>query len=195
VNQSRSLSALILRFARWLAVSDRTMWIAAMAAETDAAEEHRISWAFGCLWAALADRLVRDRWFLLSLIALPALALLIVLPAGLLTAVGASKLGVPINALVPTMLLGPLPCAWLLGKMRPFVSPIFVGTIGFLAHQTIPLLAMWVLLGVSPVSFWAPNLTYYNMPPVIGLLASWVVWISGAWCGARPGKGRTKRNH
>ena len=68
------------------------------------------------------------------------------------------------------------------------IDPTFAGTIGFLVHQSVPLLAMWMLFGIPPVSFWAANLTYYNMPPMIGLLASWLVWTAGAWWGAQSRK-------
>jgi len=181
-------SSLILRCAAWVAGPDRAEWSAAMAAETEAAKEGRTGWAVGCLWAALADRIVRDRWYILSLVGLPALAFLIVVPMGLAVAIGAATLSTPVAALVPIMLFGPLPCAWTLGRMRPSVPPTFAGTIGFLVHQSVPLLAMWMLFGIPPVSFWAANLTYYNMPPMIGLLASWLVWTAGAWWGAQSRK-------
>lgn len=164
-----------------------------MAAETEAAEDHQIDWALGCLWAALADRGVRDRWFLMSLMVLPAVAFLLVALASLLVSMTAYKFGVRIHALIPIMLIGPLPCAWLLGKIRPAVSPTLVGTTAFLVHQSTPLLAMWMLFGIAPVSFWAANLSYYNMPPLVGLLASWFVWVAGTWWGTRSGKRTARR--
>lgn len=186
--------ALLLRCAAWLAGPDRAEWSAAMAAETDAADERRTSWALGCLRAAFADRIVRDRWYLLSLIGLPALAFVVVVPLGLVVAIGAAKLAAPVAALVPIMLFGPLPCAWLLGRLRPSVSAMLAGTIGFLVHQSVPLLAMWILFGIAPASFWAANLTYYNMPPIFGLLASWLAWTAGAWWGTRSGKRKMRHN-
>jgi hypothetical protein len=186
--------ALLLRCAAWLAGPDRAEWSAAMAAETDAADERRTSWAMGCLRAAFADRIVRDRWYLLSLIGLPALAFVVVVPLGLVVAIGAAKLAAPVAALVPIMLFGPLPCAWLLGRLRPSVSAKLAGTIGFLVHQSVPMLAMWILFGIAPASFWAANLTYYNMPPILGLLASWLVWTAGAWWGTQSGKRKMRHN-
>lgn len=185
VTHPNALTALIVRCTAWLAGPERAEWSAAMAAETDAADEQRTSWALGCLWAALADRIVRECWYLLSLVGLPALAFLVVLPIGFVVAVSAAKIGISGAALVPIMLFGPLPCAWLLGRMRPSASATLVGTIGFLVHQSVPLLAMWILFDIRPASFWAANLTYYNLPPVIGLLASWLVWLTGAWWGTR----------
>lgn len=191
----RSFSCLVLRCAAWLAGAERAIWIAAMEAETDAVEESRTIWALGCLWAVLADRVTRDRWFLLNLFALPALAFCLVVPLGLLASIGANMLGIPIPALVPVMLFGPLPCAWLLGSIRPSFSATLVGTIGFLVHQSVPLLAMWIVFDVTPVSFfWGPNLTYYNMPPVAGLLMSWLIWVAGTWSGTRSGRLRAASN-
>jgi hypothetical protein len=56
------------------------------------------------------------------------------------------------------------------------------------------MLAMWILFGIAPASFWAANLTYYNMPPILGLLASWLVWTAGAWWGTQSGKRKMRHN-
>lgn len=177
------IGRLLLRFARWVAGRERADWIDAMAAETEAAEGNRTGWAAGCLWAAVADRMVRDRRFLMGLIALPAASFVIVLTLGFLLSLGGRKFGWSPGVLVPVMLFGPLPFAWLLGKLRRSASAPLVGTAGFLIHQSVPLLAMWIFFGIAPISFWAVNLTYSNLPRVAGLTASWVIWVAGVSLG------------
>jgi hypothetical protein len=129
--------------------------------------------------------MARDWRFLASLIALPAASFVIVLILAFLLAMGGVKFGWSPRVLVPVMLFGPLPFAWLLGNLRPSASASLVGTAAFLVHQSMPLLAMWILLGIAPTSFWAANLTYYNLPPLAGFTASWLVWVGGAWLGHR----------
>jgi hypothetical protein len=177
------IGGILLRFARWVAGRERAEWMDAMAAETEAADGNRLYWAAGCLWAAAVDRMARDRLFVAGMIAIPAVSFVIVLTLGFLLALGGRKFGWSPGVLVPVMLFGPLPFAWLLGKLRPSSSAPLVGTAGFLVHQSVPLLAMWILFGISPTSFWAVNLTYYNLPPVAGLTASWLVWVAGVRLG------------
>jgi hypothetical protein len=174
---------LALRLANRIAGPDRQDWLLAMAAETDAADRHGTAWALGCLYAAWKDRLARDRWFVAALLALPSVTALLVFPLGVIGAVGARSIGIPVLAAVPLMLLGPLPVAWLLGRMRPDHSIVLVGTLAFVVHQAVPLITMWALFGTLP-PFWSPNMIYYNMPSYIGLIASWLVWIAGSWWGA-----------
>ena len=177
------IGRLLLHFARWVAGRERADWIDAMAAETEAAEGNRIGWAAGCVWAAVADRMIRDRRFLVGLMALPAASFVIVLALGFLLALGGRKFGWSPGVLGPVMLFGPLPFAWVLGRLRPSASAPLVGTAAFLIHQSVPLLAMWIFLGIAPTSFWAVNVTYYNLPPLAGLTASWVIWVAGVSLG------------
>jgi hypothetical protein len=181
------VSRIVLRVARRIAGAERRDWITAMEAETDAAGRHATQWALGCLYAAARDRLIRDSMFLIALLTLPVLALLIAVPLSLFAAVSAHRLGVPTLAIVPILLLGPLPAAWLLGRLRPSYSPVAVGTLGFLLHQAVPTIAMWSMTGRLP-NFVAPNVTYYNMPASAGLAASWIVWVGATWWGAVAGR-------
>lgn len=180
----------ILMLADRIAGPKRGEWLAAMAAETEAAGRHGTEWALGCLVAALRDRFARDRWFWAALVGLPALALILAVALSLAIAIGARALGISMLVAVPVMLLGPLPAAWLLGRMRPAYSPSLVGTLGFLVHQSVPLLGMWALTGTPPHGLWSPNVTYYNMPAMAGLFAGWLVWIGGVWWGGRRGADR-----
>lgn len=175
----------ILRLANWLSGRERREWLAAMAAETEAAGRQSLAWALGCLGAVIKDRLVADRWFLLALAVAPAVAFVVLVVLFLFVAAAARALGLPDAVTAPVMLVGPLPVAWLLGRMRPSYSSVLIGTLGFLAHQAFPLTAMWLLTGVPPIVFWTPNATLYNLPPIAGLLASWLVWIIGVGRGAR----------
>ena len=176
-------ACLVLRLAHWTAGPDRRDWVLAMAAETDAADRHGPRWALGCLYASAKDRLVRDRWFIAAVAILPALALVLSVASGFVVFVGTRSFGIPSLAAVPLMLLAPLPVAWLLGRMRPNYPPIIVGTLGFVVHQAVPLIAMWAMFGTLP-PFWSPNMIYYNMPAYVGLMASWLAWMGVAWWGA-----------
>lgn len=177
------VSRLILRLANRIAGPERREWVLAMAAEVDAADERGVGWALGCLGATLKDRIVRDRWFVLALAALPPLALIVLVPLAMVVDIVARRLGLPVLSLVPLMLLGPLPVAWLLGRMRPTHPPLLVGTLAFLVHQSVPLIAMWWMTGKPPVDFWSPNVTYYMLPAYAGLLLSWSGWIAATWAG------------
>lgn len=186
----------ILLLAAKVAGPQRREWVAAMAAETEAAGGQGTGWALGCLVAALRDRFARDGWFWLALAGLPGLALVLAVALSLVIAIGARALGISILVAVPVMLLGPLPVAWLLGRMRPHYSALLVGTLGFLVHQIVPLLGMWALTGTPPQHwFWSPNLTYYNMPAVVGLFASWLVWVGGVWWSSRAYARRRRATH
>ena len=180
----------ILLLADRIAGPERREWIAAMAAETEAAGRHGAGWALGCLAAALRDRLERDGWFWLALAGLPGLSLVLAVALTLAAVIGARALGISMLATVPLMLLGPLPAAWLLGRMRPRYAPLLIGTLAFLVHQIVPLLGMWALTGTPPHWFWSPNVTYYNMPATTGIFMSWLTWVGGVWWGGRRRAGR-----
>lgn len=183
-----SVTRLILRLANRIAGPERREWVLAMAAEVDAADEHGVGWALGCLGAAVKDRTVRDRRFFLALATLPALVLVLLVPLSMIVDIVARKLGLPRLSLVPLMLLGPLPVAWLLGRLRPTYSPLLVGTLAFLVHQSVPLIAMWRLTGKPPVDFWSPNVTYYMLPASAGLFLSWLGWVGAAGLGGVTGR-------
>ncbi len=178
---------LLLRLANWIAGPERQEWVLAMASETDAAGRHGTRWAFGCLRAALRDRLTRDGRFYAALALMPAAAFVsLFLSMGiimLLDRIG----GVSTAIALPVMILTPLPFAALLGRMRPHYAPLVVGSLSFLAFEAGPMTVMAVMSGRMPTP-WSPNLTVYNLPAWAGLTLAYAVWIVATALG-----GRTRR--
>ncbi len=174
---------LLLRLANWIAGPDREEWVLAMAVEADAADGHGTRWALGCLFAAGRDRLARDWQFVAAIVMLPVLTMVLGIASTLIIFIGAQALETSAMVAIPLMLFGPLPAAWLLGKMRPDRSSVVVGTIAFMIHQALPFLLMWAVFG-SMLRFWSADTVYYNMPAYAGLPMSWLVWIVGTWWGA-----------
>lgn len=187
MNGLNGFARLLLRLANWIAGPDREEWTLAMAVEADAANRHGTQWALGCLLAAGKDRLAREWWFVASMVMLPVLAMILSIASAGVVFVGARALGISGMAGIPLMLFGPLPAAWVLGRMRPNRASALIGTTAFVIHQAFPMILMWAMFGSKP-HFWYPNMVYYNMPAYAGLFISWLVWVAGTWWGASGGK-------
>lgn len=184
-------SRLLLRLARWVAGRRRAEWLDAMEAEA-AQLDASARWAFGCLGAALKDRLGRDAWLLLAILALAVCAVLWKTKIFF----AASQLLVhqrisPWFA-VAVWIVSPLPIAFVLGFIRPNRSTYFIVAASFLLVEFAPVLLLWIAAGVSPLEFFsAGQVNWYKagpnvrVGPAAGLTCDLIVWLTGAWLGMR----------
>jgi hypothetical protein len=144
------VSKAAIRLARKVGGSERDEWVRAMAAEWDALDRGKTSWALGCLVAAVRDRLRREWRFLAALVlAVPAAYLC----NGILMTLVPPTLnedGAPTSAWIAAYMFGPLAVPLLLGALFPSRG----GTAGILASAAFlftPMLAPMVLAGESPL--------------------------------------------
>jgi hypothetical protein len=180
----------VMGLARVIAGRERRLWIDAMEAELVHLPERRMDWALGSLVAATKDRAAREwqpGFVLLGLSgAAVAAAVLSALPIALL----AKLTGTAILPWQPLAVLAPLPFAYLLGRIRPHRSPLWLGATGFLAYQIMPVIAWRATIGDGAWFTWGPNLWPLGVPYRYNVLAVLLVWRAGAWWGAKVARDR-----
>lgn len=177
-------SRILLRIASWIAGSDRTEWIDAMAGEATSIEGDSTVWAAGCLWASVKDRLKREWRFLTAALLLPlcvlALDAILFIPVVDLS----QRVGLPGWTFIAVFLLLPFAFTFILGRLRPGLPAYLAVLPGFFTVHMIPPVIFWVEFGKSPLSWFGRNAHWYNMPPTAGLSAALLVWLTGAWLGS-----------
>jgi hypothetical protein len=184
---------------KWLATwvmnriaGDRSSeWSLAMRREFDELETGHLGWAAGCIFAQSLNMAKREASFVVMLFLLP----LISLVAATVVSFGLYYLllkdsGVPPVVMSLPIIILQLPCAILLGMIRPWRAPLMVGALGFTSHQFFPQFLLWALLDAPFHFWWGPNVTIYNMTPIMGHACSIATWLGGAYFGARLGRRR-----
>ncbi len=154
----------LLRFANWIAGEPQANWSAAMAGETDAAGSQGLSWALGCVGAALRMRLATD-W--------KRIAILIVVPV---VAYTSQWLWIyPVTWAMRADWIGQM--GWAMALQLPYM--IMMALVARFSSNDIPMLfvayavAVIVLLpgivfavtfGKSPFLFLQPEANWLNLP-------------------------------
>jgi hypothetical protein len=181
VSRSNLPERIVLGLARIIAGPERRHWLDAMEAELAHLPTRRLDWTLGSLVAAVKDRSAREWRFGLALGILPGLAVAATLPATLFLMMAVKAAGLPQLLIYTGQVLAPLPFAWLLGRLRPAWSALWVGAAGFVAYQALPFIAWRVLIGNGMWFFWGPTLFPLGVPVPLVL----PIWLLGAWWGAR----------
>jgi hypothetical protein len=183
----------VMWLARLIAGRERHYWLDAMETELVHLPSRRIDWALGSLVAAMKDRAGREWKFAFALLGLSGVA---VITAGL-SAVPASILagltGTTTLQWVPLAVLAPLPFAYLLGRIRPTWSPLWLGTTAFLAYQIAPVVVWRVMVGDGMSLLWGPNLWSWGVPYPFQVPILLLVWLTGTWWGAKAARNRAGR--
>lgn len=177
----------ILRLAAWIAGPERAEWVAAMAAETHAAGEAGLSWACGSLVTAVRDRTARDWHILVALVILPGSAAAFGAVIGAFAEMAMRSAGLGGGILVPTMLTTSWGTAYLLGRIKPSLSPVIVASLAFLLYLATPAAILAVAAGIPFHLLWSPNVTIFNLPWQGGIVLGWLAWLTGCWVGTRDG--------
>lgn len=174
----------LFQVARMIAGQKRREWIDAMQTEATMDGRGGQEWAMGSVIAALKDRASRDGYLFLAVILTPvvtlAASLMLFFPMSRLFMAG----WLPSWVYNLAMLLVPLPFAWFLGRLRPNAA-LMTASISFAIFAVIPGMVFWIQFGRSPLIFFGPNATWYEMPWFIGFACALVVWLFGAWLGSR----------
>lgn len=178
-------SRLLLRLARSVAGRDRTEWIDAMAAEAECAGVESTSWAAGCLWAAVKDRIMRE-WrlaaaILLFPVAVSALELVLFFPVVLF----GRYAGLPNWTFIAVFLLVQMPFGFLLGRSNPLRRALVAGALASLVLDVIGIVTFWIEFGQGPQIWFEKGSQVYNMAPILGWACSLSMWLAGAWLGSR----------
>ncbi len=179
-----TFSQFALRLARVIAGRDRAEWIEAMATEAQLSGNPG-AWATGCLWASIKDRIVREWRFILAVLTFPIGAYLFGLALFYPVAWLLRHEWIPAWTFYGAGLLGPLPFAFLLGRLRPGLPAYLASLVIFPIAVFFPLILFWIEFGKSPFSWFGETSTWYNMTPVAGLTCALLVWFGGVWLGTR----------
>lgn len=169
-----------LGLARIVAGPQRRRWLDAIEAELDHLPTRRLDWALGSLVAAIKDRAGRDWAFGLALGALPGFAVGAAILSSVVAFAVLKATGLPMALGYLGQVLGPVPFAFLLGRVRPSWPALGVGVAGFLAYQALPFIAWRLLVGSGASFFWGPTLWPMGVPLPLVLPA----WLAGVWWGA-----------
>lgn len=187
---------------KWLAawIMDRIVgdgssdWELAMRREYDELENGHFSWASGCLFVRSMNLAKREYQFIGAIILLPMLSLIIAMfvTTGLFFLV-LKNLDFPHVIMSLPMIALQLPFGVLLGMVRPRRVPLIIGMLGFVSQQLFPQFLLWTLLDAPFNFWWGPNVTIYNMTPIMGYACSLTMWVGGAYLGAWLGRRRLVR--
>ena len=180
----------IMGHARVNAGRDRRCWLDAMEAELDYLPARRIDWALGSLVAATKDRAAREWRFGIAMIALSGAALFAAVLSGVPLHMLADLTGVSDFRWTPLMALAPLPFAYLLGRIRPFWPPLWLGTAAFLVYQIGPVIVWCATIGSGMQFLWGPNMYSLGIPHPFQVPVVLLVWLAGTWWGAKAGRNR-----
>jgi hypothetical protein len=178
-------SRFLLRIARWIGGRERAEWIDAMEAEAASSGGHSTTWATGCLWAAIKDRLYRERKFILA-VPLAAFGPLVLSLVLLFPMVWLWHHGwIPKWLIDHSALLEMLPFAFLLGRARPGRPAYVAAAACFAFGVMVPVMLGPRAAGESPLVWFGPYATWYMFTPAVGLSIALIVWLGGAWFGSR----------
>lgn len=174
---------MLLRLARLVAGEARSEWVDAMEAEASTlSDDEGMTWAMGCVWAAMGDRLARNwktiAWVVATPIASYAFQMLVLFPT-----VWLIRHGWPNFIFYATAIASPLPFVWMLGRWHPNVA-LSAATASFVIAAFIPGLFFWASFGASPLIFLSRGATLYDMPVLIGLVVTLPLWLIAAKIGA-----------
>jgi hypothetical protein len=184
------MSRFLMGIARAIAGRARIEWLDAMEAEVRSADLGSTTWAIGCVWAALKDRMIRDRWFF------GAVLLLSACDYYWKTAVFFSTSSLLVKGWIPDWLtmalwiVSPFPIAFFFGRMRQGPSAYAALAISLALAEFTPFLIAWLKFGISPLVWFDPHSNWYKagdnlaMAPVPGLACDILVWIGAAWLGS-----------
>jgi hypothetical protein len=175
----------LLRLARSVAGRDRTEWIDAMAAEAESAGVESTSWAVGCFWAAVKDRIARE-WrlaaaILLLPVAVSALELVLFFPVIFL----GRYAGLPNWTFVAVFLIVQIPFGFLLGRSKPLRRALIAAALSSLVLDVIGVVSFWIEFGQGPQIWFEKGSQVYNVTPILGWACSLSMWLAGAWFGSR----------
>jgi hypothetical protein len=182
----------IMGTARVIAGRERRTWLDAMEAELLTLRSGRLDWALGSFVASVKDRVARDWIFALALTVLPSAALAAVPILSMLSVTIARATGLTTLQLMPVVALAPAPFAFLLGAVRPRLSPWLKGLAAFALYQAIPVIGFMLLFGAYVTVRWEANLSAIGLTPPLGLLSALLLWCAGSWLGSRWASARSK---
>jgi hypothetical protein len=173
-------SRALFRFARFVAGRDRSEWMDAMAGEAGAIEGDSSSWALGCVWAAMKERLRAERWFLGAITGLPVAAIVLQQLLFFPIFFGSQALGLPAETFVWIFLCLGFPLGFILGRrMRPgraLAAAFLCGAM--LAWLNV--VFFWILFGQGPEIWFKGNAHVYDMTPILGWSVNTILWVAGA---------------
>lgn len=185
-----ALSRFLLRAATMIAGRERSEWLDAMTAETEASNEDSTEWAAGCLWAAIRDRINRERRFAAAIVLFPilifVLQFLLFFPVVWLS----SDAGLPRWTFVAVFLALPLPFGFALARSKALRRAVLGAVLSSMVLDLIGVVTFWIEFGQAPAVWFEKGSQVYNMTPVLGWSCSLAVWLAGAWLGTR--SARTK---
>ncbi len=158
------LTRTLLRLANWIAGEPQANWSAAMAAETDAAGSHGLSWALGCVGAALRMRLATDWKRIALLLAFPIVAyasigLWIYPVTWAMRADWIGPMGWAVALQIPYMIMMAL-VARFSGNGLPVLFIAYAAAVILL----LPGIVFAVLFDKSPFLFLQPEANWLNLP-------------------------------
>jgi hypothetical protein len=180
----------IMGLARAIAGRERRYWLDAMEAELVHLPARRFDWALGSLVAAVKDRAAREWKFAFALLGLSGAAILAAGLSAIPVRIAADLTNSSMLQWMPLMALAPLPFAYLLGRIRPAWSPLWLGTMAFLAYQIMPAIVWRALIGDGMSLLWGPNLWSWGVPHPFQVLIVLLVWLIGVWWGAKAARRR-----
>lgn len=184
-----STSRFLLRLARCIAGPERGDWIDAMEAEAAAANGASTTWAIGCLWASIKDRLARDWWFPAVVLLLPVIMFWWKSTIFFATNDMVFQHRIPAWLAVSCWVLSPFPLAFLIALWRREKSAYLAVALAFILVESFPLLMMW-RMGVPLGRWFGPNVNWYKFDPDIrigllpGITLDLLAWIAAVWLGS-----------
>jgi len=175
----------LLRLAHFVAGGDRSEWVDAMAAEAEFAGIESTSWARGCLWAAVKDRIAREWRLAAAILLLPvtvsALELVLFFPVVFF----GRYAGLPNWTFIAVYLILQIPFGFLLGRSKPLRRALIAAALSSLVLDVIGVVSFWIELGQGPEIWFEKGSQVYNMTPLLGWACSLSMWLTGAWFGSR----------
>jgi hypothetical protein len=175
----------LLRLVRWIAGRDRAEWAEAMAAETEAAGAEALGWAWGCVAAALIDRIRGSARTILAVILLPmaafALQSLMFIPEVWLS----QAFDLPRWALLTFTIFTPLPVAVLLGWLSSPRGALASAFVAFFVFYAVSMFQWWIAFGDGPSIFFDRHMQIHHLHAQLGMLVDLGVWLLGSLISTR----------
>jgi len=177
-------SRLLLQIARRIGGSERREWIDAMEAEATLADANSISWAAGCLFASIRDRLSRERYSIFAIVLLPPIVFGLNMVLFVPTVHLVDALGWPHLTLVGFALVTPVPFAFPMGLFMPLRRALTTSLLCGVMNELVNIAFFWIYFGQGPEIWFHKGATVYMMRPMLGWVCGISFWIAGAWVGA-----------